>query len=201
MSYILDALKKAEAERDPEARASLAMAQHERRRNRWLAYAVVIALIANAAILLWLFLPEPRTELATTLAQTPVQQTAEQEDRAVRRVEETSSGSQSPVAAPETARQSPPPTATTPGREPSQPPQQPQKQQEDRHASSIESLPRVSTLPATSHSPLPSKKKFKGQVPQGHRRRQRRRPLQDLQPKPSCLWASDPCCSTHRCPA
>lgn len=58
MSYILDALKKAEADRDPEARASLAMAQHERRRNRWLAYAAVIALIANAAILLWLFMPE-----------------------------------------------------------------------------------------------------------------------------------------------
>ncbi len=63
MSYILDALKKAEADRDPEARASLAMAQHERRRSRWLIHAVVIALIANAAILLWLFLPEqsPRT--------------------------------------------------------------------------------------------------------------------------------------------
>ena len=58
MSYILDALKKAEADRDPDARASLAMAQHDRRRSRWLAYAVVIALIANAAILLWLFLPE-----------------------------------------------------------------------------------------------------------------------------------------------
>jgi type IV secretory pathway VirB10-like protein len=58
MSYILDALKKAEADRDPDARASLAMAQHDRRRNRWLAYAVVVALIANAAILLWLFLPE-----------------------------------------------------------------------------------------------------------------------------------------------
>ena len=57
MSFILDALKKAEAERDPEARASLAMAQHQRRRSRWLAYAIVIALIANAVILLWLFLP------------------------------------------------------------------------------------------------------------------------------------------------
>ncbi len=62
MSYILDALKKAEADRDPDARASLAMAQHERRRNRWLIYAVVIALIANAAILLWLFLPDERPD-------------------------------------------------------------------------------------------------------------------------------------------
>ena len=57
MSYILDALKKAEADRDPEARASLAMAQHQQRRNRWLGYGLVIALIANAVILLWLFLP------------------------------------------------------------------------------------------------------------------------------------------------
>jgi hypothetical protein len=77
MSYILDALKKAEADRDPDARASLAMAQHDRRRNRWLAYAVVIALIANAAILLWLFVPEddaaPPTaaEVRPTTAQPP----------------------------------------------------------------------------------------------------------------------------------
>ncbi len=62
MSYILDALKKAEADRDPEARASLAMAQHQRRRSRWLAYVIVIALIANAAILLWLFLPQPQQQ-------------------------------------------------------------------------------------------------------------------------------------------
>ncbi|TNF88934.1 MAG: hypothetical protein EP301_03945 [Gammaproteobacteria bacterium] len=114
MSYILDALKKAEAERDPEARASLAMAQHERRRNRWLAYAVVIALIANAAILLWLFLPEPSTERTVTAAQPPVQQPVGQENRAVRRVEETSYRSQSPVVAPETMRQPPSRTDTVP---------------------------------------------------------------------------------------
>lgn len=112
MSYILDALKKAEAERDPEARASLAMAQHERRRNRWLAYAAVIALIANAAILLWLFLPEPSTEPTSTKAQPPVQPAVAQEDRADSRVEETSSGTPSLNAAPETARQQPP-RATT----------------------------------------------------------------------------------------
>lgn len=74
MSYILDALKKAEADRDPDARASLAMAQHERRRNRWLAYAVVIALIANAAILFWLFLPEQHSETTSVLSQSPVHQ-------------------------------------------------------------------------------------------------------------------------------
>ena len=58
MSFILDALKKAEADRDPEARASLALAQQDRRRNRLLAYGLVVALIANAVLLLWLFLPE-----------------------------------------------------------------------------------------------------------------------------------------------
>jgi hypothetical protein len=59
VSYILDALKKAEADADPDARASLAIAQHERRRTRLLAYGLVIALIINAGILLWLFLPVP----------------------------------------------------------------------------------------------------------------------------------------------
>lgn len=69
MSYILDALKKAEADRDPDARASLAMAQLGQRRNRWLAYALVIALIANAAILLWLLAPEdqPLTDLVSEI--------------------------------------------------------------------------------------------------------------------------------------
>ena len=74
MSYILDALKKAEAERDPDARANLAMAQHERRRNRWLTYAVVIALVANAAILLWLFLPEQNSDAISPGAQSPTQE-------------------------------------------------------------------------------------------------------------------------------
>lgn len=80
MSYILDALKKAEADRDPDARASLAVAEHARRRNRWLVYAVVIALLINAAILLWLFLPDERQEAAEPVStapprQAPVQQT------------------------------------------------------------------------------------------------------------------------------
>jgi len=76
MSYILDALKKAEADRDPDARASLAMAQHERRRNRWLAYAVVIALVANAAILLWLFLPEQNPDATAAGRESSAQQPA-----------------------------------------------------------------------------------------------------------------------------
>lgn len=58
MSYILDALKKAEAERDPDTRARLAFEAREQRRNRLIVYAVLAALIANAAILLWLFLPD-----------------------------------------------------------------------------------------------------------------------------------------------
>jgi len=58
MSYILDALKKAEADRDPDTRARLAIEERERRRNRTLIYGVIAALIANAVILLWLFLPD-----------------------------------------------------------------------------------------------------------------------------------------------
>lgn len=58
MSYILDALKKAEAERNPDTRASLALGEAERRRHRTLLYVVIAALLANAVVLLWLFLPE-----------------------------------------------------------------------------------------------------------------------------------------------
>lgn len=57
MSYILDALKKAEAERDPDTRASLAMEQRDRRRLRTLSYIVVAALLLNALVLVWLFYP------------------------------------------------------------------------------------------------------------------------------------------------
>ena len=65
MSYILDALKKAEADRDPEARASLALAQHDRRRNRLLTYGLIVALIVNASLLLWLFVPESDAPVPT----------------------------------------------------------------------------------------------------------------------------------------
>lgn len=58
MSYILDALKKAEADRDPDTRARLAFEVREQRRNRFITYAVLAALIANAAVLLWVFLPD-----------------------------------------------------------------------------------------------------------------------------------------------
>jgi len=58
MSYILDALKKAEADRDPDTRARLAFEVREQRRSRLITTAVLVALIANAVILLWIFLPD-----------------------------------------------------------------------------------------------------------------------------------------------
>ncbi|MFV2090111.1 MAG: general secretion pathway protein GspB [Pseudomonadales bacterium] len=58
MSYILDALKKAEAERDPQARARLAIEQTEGRKHRLLIYGVILALMANAVVLTWLFYPD-----------------------------------------------------------------------------------------------------------------------------------------------
>ncbi len=60
MSYILDALKKSEAESDPATAASLALTQQrESARNRNVALLIVIALLANVAVLLWIFRPEP----------------------------------------------------------------------------------------------------------------------------------------------
>ena len=97
MSYILDALKKAEADRDPDARASLAMAQHDRRRNRWLAYAAVIALIANAAILLWLFMPEPEPASSLPPAPSPQHPAATPMEQTRLPAETTPRQGQSPV--------------------------------------------------------------------------------------------------------
>jgi type IV secretory pathway VirB10-like protein len=60
VSYILDALKKSEVENDPAAAASLALAQQrESARNRTIAALIVVALLANAAVLLWIFRPDP----------------------------------------------------------------------------------------------------------------------------------------------
>ena len=58
MSYILDALKKAEADRDPDTRTTLAIEQRDRRRHRMLIYVAILALIANGMIILWLFVPD-----------------------------------------------------------------------------------------------------------------------------------------------
>ena len=67
MSYILDALKKAEADRNPDARASLAIEQKERRRYRSLAYFVITALLVNAVVMIWLFLPAPGDSVSEPL--------------------------------------------------------------------------------------------------------------------------------------
>ena len=66
MSYVLAALKKAEAQKDPGARTSLVQEHRERRRSRWLQVLVSAALLANLAVLLWLFYP--RTESILTPA-------------------------------------------------------------------------------------------------------------------------------------
>jgi len=57
MSYILDALKKAEAEQDPDLRTSLAVDQQKQRRSRFGQYLIVAALLGNLLVLVWLFGP------------------------------------------------------------------------------------------------------------------------------------------------
>jgi general secretion pathway protein B len=57
MSYILDALKKAEAEQDPDLRTSLAVDQQNQRRSRFGQYLIVAALLGNLLVLIWLFGP------------------------------------------------------------------------------------------------------------------------------------------------
>ncbi|MCZ6460456.1 MAG: general secretion pathway protein GspB [Gammaproteobacteria bacterium] len=69
MSYILDALKKTEAENDPDVRASLAIDRGERRRQRVVQGFVTAALLINAVVLLWLFVPrDSSTEAELTTA-------------------------------------------------------------------------------------------------------------------------------------
>lgn len=58
MSYILDALKKSEAENDPAASANLALNQQRAQsRARLTGILVVAALLINAGVLVWLFAP------------------------------------------------------------------------------------------------------------------------------------------------
>ena len=47
MSFILDALKKAEAEKDPDLRASLAIGSQVNRRQRIIQYLIIAALLGN----------------------------------------------------------------------------------------------------------------------------------------------------------
>lgn len=57
MSFILDALKKAEAEKDPDLRASLAIGSQVNRRQRMIQYLIIVALLGNLLVLVWLFGP------------------------------------------------------------------------------------------------------------------------------------------------
>ena len=62
MSYILDALKKTEAAQDPVAAATIALSQQRTQsRNRVIGIVVALALLANAAVLAWLFGPKSAT--------------------------------------------------------------------------------------------------------------------------------------------
>lgn len=59
MSYILDALKKAQAESDPDVRTSLAAEMREKRRYRNLLLLIGLALLGNALVLIYIFAPGP----------------------------------------------------------------------------------------------------------------------------------------------
>jgi hypothetical protein len=83
VSYILDALKKTEAENDPDVRASLAIDRGDQRRQRVVQGFVTAALLINAVVLLWLFVPrdniteaELTTAAPAALAQAPAAQKA-----------------------------------------------------------------------------------------------------------------------------
>lgn len=71
MSYVLEALKKAEAQQDPGARTSLMQEHRDRRRSRWLQILVSAALLGNLVVLLWLFYPRTALILPPT-DETPV---------------------------------------------------------------------------------------------------------------------------------
>ena len=72
MSYILQALKKTEAENDPDVRASLAVDRSVQQRQRIVLGCVVVALLVNAGVLLWLFLPQlPSLNTQPNVATTP----------------------------------------------------------------------------------------------------------------------------------
>jgi general secretion pathway protein B len=68
MSYILDALKKSEAENDPAASANLALNQQRAQsRTRLTGILVVAALLINAGVLVWLFAPSWNPSVAQPL--------------------------------------------------------------------------------------------------------------------------------------
>lgn len=72
MSYILDALKKAEAEEDPDLRASLELNRQQQRAHSWGLHLIAAALIGNLMVLVWLFGPfgeDPETPAAQATVQ------------------------------------------------------------------------------------------------------------------------------------
>ncbi len=86
VSYILDALKKTEAENDPDVRASLAIDRGDRRRQRVVQGFVTAALLINAVVLLWLFVPRDsitEAELTTAAPAALPQAPAAQQEPAV----------------------------------------------------------------------------------------------------------------------
>lgn len=98
MSYILDALQRREAEQNPEAAAALVLKQHKASRARTTGALIGGALLINAAVLLWLFLPARSEPPTSNLAEAPAP---------------ASAASPEPVRAP-TPMAAPPVTVVTP---------------------------------------------------------------------------------------
>jgi hypothetical protein len=80
MSYILDALKKSEAQHDPAAAVNLALnQQRSQSRQRTTGILIAAALLANVAVLIWLFGPNTTViESADTLIREPLTTASEQ---------------------------------------------------------------------------------------------------------------------------
>ena len=70
MSYILDALRKAEAEKAEEARANPVLNQ-QTKQHHWSLYVIAVALIGNLTVLIWLFGPWDQTPAGRSEAAVP----------------------------------------------------------------------------------------------------------------------------------
>ena len=129
MSYILDALKKAEAEKDPDIRSGLAVEALGRRRHRLLMVFLLVALTANGVLLTWLFLPGPEKTAGAPADHANARLRsgeAQPVDRTAGAVAQTSAAQHSAVpgagrAAPSAAATIPPPQPSLPQPSPSQP--------------------------------------------------------------------------------
>lgn len=76
MSFVLEALKRQEAGDDPAAAVSLAKSAHHRRRQRLWIGLFTVAMVANAALLLWIFaLPDSSSQARRDTAAAPTPQT------------------------------------------------------------------------------------------------------------------------------